>query len=124
MSGPPVSGREDSLHNRCRGLSAAPPGWPRAWAARDLLPSPADTQRRCSMAENTTRKDTKDTGPRPVPGNPAEEILSGGVRGEAAGCPTGLGGLGIPDPEPGWEGGAAKPEVEQLEGRQESARED
>ena len=82
------------------------------------------------MAEDPRRGDTANKiDPAPAVVDPVRDVLSGGVRGEVAGCPTGLAGLDTPasgpaspDAEPGWEGGQAKPEVEPLEGRQEAAR--
>ncbi len=60
--------------------------------------------------------------------DPVEDLLSGGVRGEVAGCPTGLSGLhppalpadpvAAPPPPPP----APALNLEKLEGRQETGR--
>jgi hypothetical protein len=64
--------------------------------------------------------------------DPAADVLSGGGRGEVAACPTGLSedpGARLPPKQSGdapdaGDSDAEKLEVEQLEGRQEAARED
>jgi hypothetical protein len=74
------------------------------------------------------KDDPNPTSPPKAPANPAEDVLSGGVRGEVLGCPTGLA-----DTPPGPVGGPAAapadpteghgpPHLEKLEGRDEAGR--
>jgi hypothetical protein len=74
------------------------------------------------------KDDPNPTQPPKAPANPAEDVLSGGVRGEVLGCPTGLadtppGPPAGPAPAPADTTEVRGPlQVEKLEGRDEAGR--